>query len=141
MTLPADTPYWRSAGIIMTALGGTLMLANAVRAGIDPTGFAAYLGLPLQDAADASLVHTYALRALFIGLLVFALLAMRQRAALAALAFAAVVMPVGDAWLAASAGAPGATVARHVGIALFLLVAGLFLRRDAGRAARTVPRG
>lgn len=136
MSIPQSRPFWRSAGVIMTALGGTLMLVNAVRAGLNPDAFATYLGLPLQDAADAGLVQIYALRALFIGVLVFALLAMRQRAALAALAFAAILMPLGDAWLAAGAGAPGGTVARHIGIALFLFVAAVLLRRDAARSAQ-----
>lgn len=127
--------YWRSAGVLMAGAGALLMLVNAARAFANPTSFSAYLGLPLVDGADAGLVHVYGLRALFIGLLVAVLLMLRQRTALWIVAAVAVVMPVGDAMLTWSAGAPTATVGRHIGIAVFLLATALLLRRDAVRAA------
>lgn len=129
--------YWRSAGVWMAALGGLLMLVNAARAFADPDGFARYLGLPLAARGDAGLVHVYGLRALFIGLLVGALLLLRERGALWIVAAIAIVMPVGDALLTAQAGAPVSTIGRHIAIAIFLGVTALLLRRDAqrGRAA------
>jgi hypothetical protein len=128
-----DGPYWRSPGVVMAGLGTLLMLANAGRAFLNPIGFSAYLGLPLSNMSDTGLVHIYALRALFIGILGGSLLLMRQRTALWSFALAAVIMPVGDAMLTFNAGAPTLTVMRHVAIAVFLLVAGVLLRRDAGR--------
>ena len=71
---------------------------------------------------DAALIYIYALRALFIALLVAALLVTKQRRALALLSACAVVMPVGDALLTSAAGAPTATVLRHTAIAIYLLV-------------------
>jgi hypothetical protein len=126
--------FWRSPGPWMVAAGAALMLANALRAFISPEQFAAYLGLPLVNAADTGLVHVYALRALFIGVLAAALLLARQSRALSLFAVAAVVMPVGDAWLTFQARAPAATIGRHIGIALFLLTAAALLRRDTNRA-------
>jgi hypothetical protein len=47
------------------------------------------------------------------------------------MALAALLMPLGDAWLTTSAGAGAAVVGRHLVIALFLLVASHFLSRAA----------
>ena len=112
----------KSLGFWMVALGGLLMAVNSVRAFNDPSAFATYLGLPLAAPGDAALVHIYALRALFIALLVAALLVSRQRRALALLSACAVAMAVGDALLTSAAGAPTATVQRHTAIAIYLLV-------------------
>ena len=119
-----DLPI-RSLGFCLAALGGLLMAVNGVRAFVDPAAFAIYLGLP----GDAALVQVYGLRALFIALLVAALLVTRQRRALALLSACAVVMPVGDALLTSAAGAPAGTVLRHAAIALYLLVTALVLWR------------
>jgi hypothetical protein len=131
----ADTLKVRSAGVWMVALGGLLMIVNSIRAVHDPVGFAAYLGLPLASPGDAPLLFTYALRALFIALLVATLLVMRQRRALVALAACAVVMPVGDALLAAQAGAGPAIVLRHAAIAVYLIATALLLLRRRRVAA------
>lgn len=113
-----------------------LMLVNAVRAWVDPAGFASYLGLPLQTAGDAALVQIYALRAAFLGLFALALLWLRAVALLRVMVLVALVMPLGDAWLTWQAGAPGVTVGRHLAIALFLVVTGALLHR-AVRQGRT----
>jgi hypothetical protein len=119
--------FWSKPGVWIAALGGLLMAVNALRSLTAPVPFATYLGLPLADNGDADMVRVYGLRALFIGLAVAALLAMRDIPALAALMFSAVVMPVGDAVLTARAKAPKATIIRHVVIAILLLVAGILL--------------
>lgn len=103
------------------------MAINAVRASLDASAFASYLGLPLVDAADAGLLHIYALRALFIALLIGALLLARQRTALALLAATAVIMPLGDAYLTSSAGASSLIVGRHLAIAIFLVITATIL--------------
>lgn len=129
-----DTKLWRSPGVWMAAAGGALMLVNGVRALTDPVGFSAYLGLPLAAGADAGFVNVYAIRALFIAALVALLLAARERRALGLFAVAAVLMPVGDAWLTSCAGAPAGTILRHCGIAAFLAVAAVLLLRT-GKSA------
>ncbi len=113
---------WVQAGFGMSAVMGLFMAANAVRAARQPERFAAYMGLPLAPA-PAGFVHVYAVRAGFLAVLAAVLLARRDAAGLAVLAGCAVVMPLGDAWLTWRAGAPAATVARHLGIAVFLAVA------------------
>jgi hypothetical protein len=119
--------FWSKPGVWIATAGGLLMALNAVRSLTKPVPFATYLGLPLAHDDDAGMVRVYGLRALFIGLAVAALLAMRDVSALAALMFAAVVMPVGDAVLTAKAKAPRATIIRHAVIAIVLLVAGILL--------------
>lgn len=129
MKTPVTTRRRNSLGLWLAGIGGTLMAVNAARAFADPIAFAAYLGLPLVDAGDAGMVHIYALRALFIALLVAALIISRQRTALALLAGCAVIMPLGDALLASGAAAVPATIARHLAIAVFLLVTAFILWR------------
>jgi hypothetical protein len=46
------------------------------------------------------------------------------------------LLPIGDLWLAAGAGAPTATLARHAVIGGVLLAAWTFLSRWASRTAR-----
>lgn len=122
---------WKSVGVWMAAIVGAMQLVNALRAFADPGGFANYLGLPLVSNADAGLIQLYGLRALFLGLFVLCLLYTRQLRALAWMAALAVVMPVGDVWLVHQAGAPAATVLRHVLIGVFLLLTAVLLFRDA----------
>ena len=126
----------RSAGFWLAALGGLLMAVNSIRALSDPAAFASYLGLPLAASSDAALIHVYALRALFIAVLIAALLVTRQRQALALLAACAIVMPVGDALLTSAAGAPMSTVLRHVAIAVYLLITALVIWPRKLRHAR-----
>jgi hypothetical protein len=121
------TAFWRSPGVWIAVAGALFMVVNAIRSWRSPVAFAAYLGLPLADARDASMVRIYALRALFIALSLTALLWLRDAGALAIVALAACVMPIGDAVLTSRAAAPAATVARHVIIALALAAAGLLL--------------
>ncbi len=114
--------YWLRVSSVLVALMGLYMLVNAGRAFADPAGFAAYMGLPLSDPANHAFVQVYALRALFLGLCVLALLFRRDTSALAVFALVAIVMPVGDAMLTAANGAPIEIVARHAGTAIVLAV-------------------
>lgn len=124
--------YWLRVSSVLVAVMGVYMLVNTVRAFADPAGFAAYMGLPLSDTANHAFVQVYALRALFLGLCVLALLFRGDIRALAVFALVAVVMPVGDAVLTAANGAPIATVARHAATAIVLaLTAFLLISRAA----------
>ena len=119
--------YWLRVSTALIALMGVYMLVNTVRAFADPAGFAAYMGLPLTDPANHAFVQVYALRALFLGLCALALLFRRDTRALAVFALVAIVMPVGDALLTASYGAPITTIARHAATAIVLAVTAFLL--------------
>lgn len=131
---PTTSPM-RNAGFWMAALMSGLQGLNAVRVAADPTGFATYMGVPIAAAQQAAWVQIYGLRAAFIALLVAALLARRDFAALRWTALAALVMPLGDAWIAFSAGAPPSITGRHLAIAVFLGIASVVLARAARRTA------
>jgi hypothetical protein len=121
----------RTAGFWLAAVIAALQGVNAVRTATDPEGFATYMGLPVDHLSALGWVQVYGLRAGFIALLTAVLLARSDFAALRWMALAALLMPLGDAWLTASAGAGTSVVARHLAIALFLLIAAHFLGRAA----------
>ncbi|MGB3808108.1 MAG: DUF4267 domain-containing protein [Erythrobacter sp.] len=121
----------QTAGFWLAAAIAVLQGVNAVRTVLDPQGFATYMGLPVDQLSALGWVQVYGLRAGFIALLTTVLLARSDFAALRWMALAALLMPLGDAWLAAGAGADGLIVARHLAIALFLLIASHFLGRAA----------
>jgi Domain of unknown function (DUF4267) len=122
--------FWRSAGSWLVVPMVVLMLVNFGRTLLDPIGFAAYLGLPLQNVADFRLIQLYGLRALFIGLFASYLLWREKATELKWFAWLAIVMPVGDAWLVWQAGGAQAIIVRHCLTAVYLLVAGTVLHRS-----------
>ena len=122
----------RSVGFWLAVAMSALQGLNAARTFFDPVGFASYMGVPINVTEQVGWVQIYGLRAAFISLLVAILLIRQDMAALKWTAIAAFVMPLGDAWLASQAGAPPSIVGRHMGIAVFLILAAYFL----GRAAR-----
>lgn len=107
-------------GLGMAVPMAMLQAVNVARVVLDPAGFASYMGAPLVASADASWVAIYAARTAFIALLAAILLIRRDLGALRWMATAALVMPLADAWIAHRVGAPTATVARHLAIALYL---------------------
>ena len=122
--------HWTRPSTWLVVLLGGFMGVNTVRALFDPVGFASYMGLPLTDPANHGFVHVYALRAAFLSLCVFGLLWLRDIRALVVLALAALVMPIGDAILVASNGAPSLIVIRHAATAVLVAVtAGLLFQR------------
>ena len=122
---------WGSLGAWLAVALSALMIVNTVRAFVEPEAFAAYMGLPLSDASGAGFVQIYGLRAAFLGLFTLVLLWRADMFALGAFAAVAVVMPLGDAALAAQAGAPLVVVARHLFSALVLIVMAYVTRRWA----------
>lgn len=121
----------RTAGFWLAAAIAALQGVNAVRTVLDPQGFATYMGLPVDAHSALGWVQVYGLRAGFIAMLTAVLLARSDFAVLRWMALAALLMPLGDAWLTASAGAGAPIVGRHLANALFLLVASHFLARAA----------
>lgn len=113
---------WQTAGFVAAGLMALYMAFNMARALLDPAAFAATLGAPLADPADTGFVHVYAFRAAFLALLVGWLALGRDAATLRFVSLAALVMPLGDAALTASLGAAPATVARHLAIAVLLVI-------------------
>ena len=122
-----NTPFYKFSGFWLAVAMGLLMLVNFVRTWRDPAGFSTYMGLPIRDAADLAWVQVYGLRALFIGLVVAFLLVRLDPASLKWLAALAIVMALGDAWLASGHGHGGTT--RHLITAGVLMVAAGMLRR------------
>ncbi len=121
----ADTPVpqARTAGFWLASAIAALQAVNAVRTIVNPQGFATYMGLPF-DRLNA-LGWVYGLRAEFIAVLTAVLLTRSDFAALRWMALAALLMPLGDAWLALNAGAGPGIVGRHLGIAVFLVRCGV----------------
>lgn len=124
------------SGVASAAVMAAYMMFNAIQAWTDPNAFAIRLGLPLDASAAEDWVRIYALRAAFIGLLLGGLTLARQWRALFLLSVAALIMPLGDAWLTYAAGAPSATFGRHLAIAAVIVVSALLL----GQASKTAGR-
>ena len=135
MTTRANVQMLRTVGFWLAAMMGLFQAINAVRAFLDPNGFAAYMGLPLAAEADVGFVLVYGLRTAFIAGLIGVLLSLKRLDALAWIALVALIMPIGDAWLAAQESAPLATILRHIVVALYVFMAFVFLRRAAGKIA------
>ena len=125
----------RTLGFWLALPMAVLQFVNAARAAADAQGFARYMGAPLEAAGDAAWVQIYALRTAFIALLVTALLIRRDLQALKWAAVVALVMPLGDAWIAQAHGAGLATVGRHLAIALYLAVTAIALSAGSRRRA------
>jgi hypothetical protein len=119
-------PY-TSVGFWMAGLIGLAQLASAIKAAIDPLAFASQLGLPPADPTDIGFVHIYALRTSFVALLILGLLVTKNMKALTWAATAAIVMPLGDAYLTYQAGAPAATFGKHIGYVVYVSVMAGFL--------------
>ncbi|HEV7229055.1 DUF4267 domain-containing protein [Brevundimonas sp.] len=107
------------------------MGVNTLRAFLAPDAFARSFGLDGAQATDPGFVQVYALRALFLGVFALFLVVRAEARLLGWFALIAVVMPVGDALLVATAGAAPGTVARHAAIAVYLLLTATLLLRTA----------
>jgi hypothetical protein len=115
-------PIWHSVGFWLALVMGLIQAVYAVRAFVDPEGFAVYRGTALAAVADAEWVRIYASRTLFVALTVGFLLVRRDLASLKWVALLGVVMPLSDALLAHQSGASSAVVGRHVATLAYLLL-------------------
>jgi hypothetical protein len=100
----------------------------------DPTALAAYRGTSVS-AEQVAWVYAYGSRTLFVAAVVAMLLIRKDLASLRWVALLGLVMPVIDAVDAARAGLPCATVARHAGTAVYLLITFAVLHASMRRAA------
>jgi hypothetical protein len=117
----------RAAGFWLALVMGLLQAVYAVRAFVDPSGFATYRGTPLMAEGDTDWVQIYASRTLFLALIVGLLLARMDLATLKWVALLGVVMPISDTFLAKEAGASIAVVSRHIATVVYLLVTSVAL--------------
>ena len=129
----ATVKFSRSIGFWMAGAMVASQSINALRVLHDPQGFATYFGVPLRDAGDIGFVAVYGLRAFFLAVFASVLMYLQEIRALKLMALCAVIMPIGDAYLAHHAGAPAAVVWRHSVIGVFLLLTWFFLRRTEGQ--------
>jgi hypothetical protein len=127
-------PVLRTIGFWLAVPLALLQAVNAIRAVADPIAFSAYMGAPLVNSDAAAWVYVYALRTGFIALLATFFLVRRDVPALKWTAIAALVMPLGNAWIAHHAGAALSIVARHLVIEAYLIVTVIALA-FAARAA------
>jgi len=121
---------------LLAAVVGLYGLLNVVRALVDPVAFAEDFGIPLLAPSETTFVTVYASRTAVLSLAVLALVALRQSRAVAALVSVAVLLPVADAVQTWTAGAGGATVLRHVLIAMALVVVTLLCWREDRRGGQ-----
>jgi hypothetical protein len=140
----AEQPWKRTSP---TFLGGALLAAFmfllAVRGFADPVAAAKGFGLPLLDHGDAVFLWIKAGRDLGIGLMLTALLAVRQRAAFGFVVLAASVMPLTD-FLVTSTSDRGSVVYAlmvHGSAVLYVLVLGAALLRPSRPGADGRARG
>ena len=116
----AKTGIWAKFAIGLVLVMVILQAVNVVRVVADPIGFSEYMGIGLDPDGDASFVYVYGLRTTFIVVIAGALVYLRDFRMLCVVATAALVLPIGDAFLALQAEASTATVLRHVLIGLYL---------------------
>ena len=116
---------------------GLFQIVNFGRSLADPASFSDYMGLPIGAGGPEGFVYVYGLRSLFIGLVVVAFVMRRSVQALLIMALAALILPLGDAWLVYDNGGSTATVVRHLVIAVYILITLLALLHLRGRSSRT----
>lgn len=114
------TGNWTKLAIGLVLVMVILQAVNVVRVVADPVGFSEYMGLGLDQEEDASFVYVYGLRTAFIVIIVGALVYLRDYRMLCVVATAALVLPIGDAFLSLQAEASTAIVLRHTAIAFYL---------------------
>jgi hypothetical protein len=120
-------PVLRTFGFWLAVPLALLQAVNVARALADPSGFAAYYGVPVSGTDAVVWVQVYALRTAFIATLVAIFLARRDLRALLWTAIAALILPLGDAWLTHQAGAAQSIVLRHIATAGYLALTGVAL--------------
>ncbi|ALL12713.1 DUF4267 domain-containing protein [Caulobacter henricii] len=126
----------RTFGFWLSVPLALLQAVNVARALSDPTGFAIYYGVPVSGADAVAWVQVYALRTAFVAALVAIFLVRRDLRALFWTAVAALILPLGDAWLTHQTGAAASIVARHLAIEGYLVltcVALFIANRNAAR--------
>ena len=124
---PAARPGWQSIGLWLAGIACVYVLVNVIRAMANPAGFVEAFGLPAGQFAG--FVDVYAVRSAFLGLFGLALIQQRQVRALELFALIGALMPLGDAAIVARSGGEAAVIARHLAIALGLLLTWFLLRR------------
>jgi hypothetical protein len=126
-----------SLSFVLTALIAAFMLFLAVGGFLQPLAAAKGFGLGLLDPADAVFLRIKAGRDLGVGLILVALLALRMRAALVLVVFAACVMPLVDCLVTSTSdrgSVPYALMVHGSAVAYCLVLGVLLLRGERPRA-------
>jgi hypothetical protein len=115
--------FWRTVGLGMTVLIAAAILLSVGRSLLDPVSFAQGIGLPLAGGAEHDpFLAVYAIRSLALCVFALVLVWRCDLGALETFVLVAVLIPLGDAALVGSEGAPLLKIARHLGTAVFLLL-------------------
>jgi hypothetical protein len=127
-----------SPSFVLAALLAAFMLFLAARGFVQPLAAAKGFGLGLLDAGDAVFVWIKAGRDLGVGLILVALLALRMRAALAPVVFAACVMPLVDCLVTSTSdrGSVPYALMVHGSAVVYGLVLGAILLRPPPATAK-----
>jgi hypothetical protein len=134
-SIPGTEQPWKRTSL--TFLGGALLAAFmfllAVRGFADPAGAAKGFGLTLLDRGDSVFLWIKAGRDLGIGLMLTALLVVRQRAAFGFVVLAAGVMPLVDLLVTSTSdrGSVAYALMVHGSAVLYALVLGAALLRPS----------
>ncbi|MEL7452549.1 MAG: DUF4267 domain-containing protein [Pseudomonadota bacterium] len=121
-TLSPSAPSFKHPALWLALVMGVFQIVNFGRTLIDPASFSDYMGLPIGAGGPEGFVYVYGLRSLFIGLVVLVFVMRRSISALLVMALAALILPLGDAWLVYDVGGPTATVVRHLVIAVYIFI-------------------
>jgi Domain of unknown function (DUF4267) len=113
----------------MVAAMAVLQGFYALQALLNPDMFAASRGTPLAPNGDPAWVLTYASRTIFVALMVALLLARGAMSTLRWVALLALVMPIGDLFIALEMGAPRSILLRHIGTIAYLAITFAVLTR------------
>lgn len=135
MTSSTNGIHWRTIGFWCAMIMALAQITSAARAFTDPQAFSIYMGLPISGPSEFGFVTVYALRTTLIAALAFFMAITGRFRALSVIAFIALILPLGDAWLSSQAGAPTSIIFRHLIIAAFLAFTSLMLLRDGNRIA------
>jgi hypothetical protein len=135
VTSNAARSPWRSVGVWFAVAMVLYTFSNVARAGLDPRGFADFFYAQSLSADNTAFVWVYAVRTLFLAVFGGVLILQKKITALATFTLVAILMPLGDAALAAASGAPIGRVIAHLLIAALLLVTWILLRRWTRGAA------
>jgi hypothetical protein len=135
---PVAPSFRRTPAAWLTTAVAAFLLLAVVRALVDPVAFAAQFGTPLADSEDTSFVLVYAGRTAVLAAFALVMLWRHQLFALMVLVGLAIPLPVADALLAATHGAPPTGVARQAVVAVFLFLTTVLLHRAWLRAGKPV---
>ncbi|MXQ52970.1 DUF4267 domain-containing protein [Shimazuella alba] len=131
-----NNTYWGPKSVTFWLVGVVtlLMLYIGVNGFLQPEAAIQGFGLPLQDAADKSIVWIKADRDLFIGVFLLALMVLRMRKASMVFLLSATGMPVVDAILVLQNAADKTPSWIHITTVVYMLIVSWMLYQQEKKA-------